>query len=73
MSRLCSIITLAALMVGNALAAEETLLLQSPSVSDKHICFQYGGDIWIANRDGSAPRRLTQDLDQEIAPLLTRW
>lgn len=68
MSRLCSIITLAALMVGSALTAEETLLLQSPSVSDKHICFQYGGDIWIANRDGSAPRRLTQDLDQEIDP-----
>lgn len=39
--------------------AESTLLLRQPTVSDSHVAFRYAGDIWIANRDGSQPRRLT--------------
>jgi tricorn protease len=34
-------------------------LLRDPSVSRRHIAFSYAGCIWIANRDGSHPRRLT--------------
>jgi tricorn protease len=35
------------------------LLLRDPSLSNTHVAFTYAGDIWIANRDGSSLRRLT--------------
>ena len=57
--------------LGMAGSADETLLLQSPSISEQHITFHYGADIWIANRDGSNPRRLTQDADREFGPILS--
>lgn len=40
-------------------AQTETKLLRNPAVSEKHIAFMYAGDIWIANRNGSNPVRLT--------------
>lgn len=40
-------------------AQSETKLLRNPAVSEKHIAFAYAGDIWIAERNGSAPVRLT--------------
>jgi tricorn protease len=42
-----------------SIAQDETLLLRMPAVSNTHIAFVHGGDIWVANRDGSYPRRLT--------------
>lgn len=43
----------------SAKAANETLLLRTPSISKDHLVFVYAGDIWIAQRDGSYPVRLT--------------
>ncbi len=40
-------------------AQPETKLLRNPAVSEQHIAFMYAGDIWLANRDGSQPTRLT--------------
>lgn len=40
-------------------AKGETLMLRQPDISARHIAFVYGGDIYIADRDGSSPRRLT--------------
>lgn len=40
-------------------AQTQTKLLRNPAVSEKNIAFMYAGDIWIANRDGSLPVRLT--------------
>lgn len=40
-------------------AQTQTKLLRNPAVSEKHIAFMYAGDIWIADRDGSSPLRLT--------------
>lgn len=51
--------------------AQETLLLRSPSVSDTKICFSYGGDIWVAGKDGSHPVRLTVNQDAEENPVLS--
>lgn len=34
-------------------------LVRDPSVSLTQVAFSYAGDIWIANRDGTALRRLT--------------
>ncbi|MGX5816821.1 S41 family peptidase [Chitinophaga lutea] len=49
----------AALPYVQAQSPSPTKLLRNPAVSDRHIAFMYAGDIWLANRDGSAPVRLT--------------
>src|SRR5438045_5004553 len=51
--------------------AQETLLLRLPSVSDTKICFSYGGDIWVADKDGSHPVRLTVNQGAEENPVLS--
>jgi len=51
--------------------AQETLLLRSPSISNDHISFVYGGDIWIANRDGSQAKRLTVNPGVESNPVFS--
>ncbi len=38
---------------------ESTLLLRNPAISQNHIAFIYGGDLWLANTDGSNVKRLT--------------
>lgn len=50
---------------------DETLLLRTPAVSEKNIAFVYGGDIWVANRDGSNPRRLTVNPAVEYSPVFS--
>lgn len=54
------------------MAQTPTRLLRNPSVSARHVAFMYGGDIWAANRDGSAPLRLTVnpafEQDPHISP-----
>lgn len=64
--RILSILSL--ILCGSGLMAQETLLLRSPSISDKHITFVYGGDIWIAEKDGSHPKRLTVNPGVEQNP-----
>jgi tricorn protease len=39
--------------------SQKPLLLRDPSVSQSQIAFSYAGSIWIAARDGSNVRRLT--------------
>ena len=39
--------------------AQETYLLRMPDISQNHITFVYANDIWIADHDGSAVKRLT--------------
>ncbi len=51
--------------------AQETLLLRNPSISKEHIAFVYGGDIWIANRDGQLARRLTVNPGVELNPVFS--
>ncbi|HYK99761.1 MAG TPA: PDZ domain-containing protein [Steroidobacteraceae bacterium] len=55
---------LATLLLGACLPApaEETsgtLLLRQPTVSREHLAFVYGGDIWVADRNGEHPERRT--------------
>jgi len=40
-------------------AADETLLLRSPTASANHLAFVYAGDIWVSDLNGTNPRRLT--------------
>lgn len=54
-----------------AAGAAATLLLRQPALSAEHLAFVYAGDIWIANRDGSLPRRLTSHPAEEKTPLFS--
>ena len=49
-------------------AGEGSRLLRQPDISANQLVFVYGGDLWIANRDGSAPRQLTSHPAAEFAP-----
>ncbi|UCJ06478.1 PD40 domain-containing protein [Chitinophaga pendula] len=50
---------------------QESLLIRSPSVSNKHISFTYAGDIWVADRDGQHLHRITVNPDSETEPMLS--
>ncbi|MEM0932146.1 MAG: peptidase S41, partial [Bacteroidota bacterium] len=52
-------------------AQSETKLMQQPALSDTHIAFVYAQDLWIANRDGSNPKRLTVDEGVESRPIFS--
>lgn len=47
---------------------EETLLLRHPDISNNHITFVYAGDIWIADKNGENPRKLTNNPALELHP-----
>ncbi|MEM6770711.1 MAG: peptidase S41, partial [Bacteroidota bacterium] len=49
----------------------QTRLVSDPAISKNHISFVYAGDLWVANRDGSDPRRLTVDDGVEVAPVFS--
>ena len=49
----------------------ETLLLKQPTISAEEICFLYAGDLWIAGRDGSHPRRLTAEKGSKSSPIFS--
>jgi len=59
---------LAILLVAGTAAAEPTQLLRQPSVSADHLAFVYAGDLWVTNRDGMEPRRLTTSPTEENNP-----
>jgi tricorn protease len=50
---------------------KETLLLKQPTISSNHVAFLYAGDIWIAERDGSYPRRLTAQNGRKTNPMFS--
>ena len=59
---------LAALLLLPSLAQSQIRLLRHPSYSKGKISFAYLGDIWVANEDGSAPQRLTDNKARDIYP-----
>ncbi|MEE4196437.1 MAG: PDZ domain-containing protein [Bacteroidales bacterium] len=48
--------------------AQSTKLLRSPDISKDHITFIYGGDIWLADKNGENPKRLTTFPGEELFP-----
>jgi len=53
-----------------------TRLLRQPSLSREHLAFVFGGDIWISDRDGRRPVRITAHPASEFAPHFSpdgRW
>jgi len=49
----------------------DTRLLSSPAVSKNSIAFIYAEDLWIANKNGSNPHRLTIDEGIESNPVFS--
>jgi tricorn protease len=55
---------------------EGTRLLRQPSLSDTHVAFTYGADVWVAPRTGGLARRITSTPAVESEPYLSpdgRW
>jgi len=50
----------------------DTLLLQQPDISEQSVAFVYDNDIWVADRNGGAARRLTSAPGPESAPHFSR-
>ena len=50
---------------------DETLLLRTPTLSAKHLAFAYAGDIYLAERDGRNPQRLTVHPEAETDPMFS--
>lgn len=67
---LCAIFAASFFASGFALAqdTENTRMLSQGAVSQNNIAFVYDGDLWIANRDGASPHRLTSHEGAETSP-----
>ena len=61
-------IGLAAGLAHSAPDVKDTRLVSQPAVSAKNIAFVYDEDLWMANLDGSSPKRLTTDAGVESNP-----
>jgi len=59
---------LALALFAHSALAQQTLLLRDPDISANRLAFVYAGDIWLANRDGSDPQRLTSNPADEGSP-----
>ena len=49
----------------------DTRMMSEPAISARHIAFVYGGDLWLADRDGGNARRLTSDIGEESSPVFS--
>ena len=49
-------------------AAQGTRLLRQPTISERHVAFTYGADLWVADRTGGLARRLTSTPAVESEP-----
>lgn len=50
---------------------KDTRLVHTPAISQNNIAFIYAEDLWIADKEGSNPRRLTIDEGVETAPVFS--
>jgi tricorn protease len=49
----------------------QTMLIRQPAISTKHLSFVYAGDIWLADRNGKNPQRLTAHPADELGPMFS--
>ncbi len=54
-----------------AINTNDTRMLTQPAISADHIAFIYAEDLWVANIDGSQPKRLTVDEGVESNPFFS--
>lgn len=70
-SLLSALVIGAVAAIAAAPAAEPIRFARYPHVSQGRLVFSYHGDIWIANEDGSSPRRLTSHVARDTFPRLS--
>jgi len=58
-------------VVASAQNIKDTRLLWQPAISKDLIAFIYAEDLWVANRDGSYPRRITVSEGSESNPVFS--
>ncbi len=56
------------IVMGQGIHTQDTRMLMQPAISRDHIAFVYAEDLWLANPDGSDPKRLTVDQGIESSP-----
>lgn len=66
-------LTLSVLMPGlvSGINTTDTRMLSQPAISSDQIAFIYAEDLWVANTDGTQPRRLTVDEGIESSPVFS--
>ena len=57
--------------LARAIDVHDTRMLSQPAIGGGHIAFIYAEDLWVANIDGSQPRRLTVDQGVESSPVIS--
>src|ERR1022692_298193 len=62
------LIPLLSLVAVVSLNAVEIKLMRHPNYHAGKVTFSYAGDIWVANEDGSNPRRITDNKAREVFP-----
>ncbi|RLD96864.1 MAG: peptidase S41, partial [Bacteroidetes bacterium] len=55
-------------MILSGIDPTDTRLMEQPTISQNHIAFIYANDLWVAELDGSQPRRLTVSEGVESLP-----
>jgi tricorn protease len=62
------LVTFALVLAGTTAEAAAVRLARTPDFHAGKIAFSFYGDIWVVNEDGSAPRRLTDNVARDIDP-----
>lgn len=65
------IIIVFTLLLATSSYSQNTKLLSQPAISADRIAFIYAEDLWVANKDGSNPIRLTIDEGIESSPIFS--
>jgi len=55
-------------MILQGIDPTDTRLMEQPAISQDHVAFIYANDLWVAQLDGSQPRRLTVSEGVESRP-----
>ena len=71
MKNIISAVALGVISAFSANAADETRLLRQPTLSDSHIGFVYGGDVWVSDLKGDDVKRITSTQAVETEPHLS--
>ncbi len=58
-------------LCAKAIDPSDTRMLHQPAISESRIAFIYAEDLWVANQDGSQPKRLTIDKGVEANPVFS--
>ncbi len=69
--KLLLVITISLPITVSAIDTKDTRMLSQPAISANHIAFIYAEDLWVANPDGSQPKRLTVDEGIESTPFFS--